>query len=284
MQRVLAATAATLRTQLLDQDGEERAPAGGVLVTVTRADGTVIIADAVGVVSGTELAIAIAASDIADPDLLTATWLDQAAGTSFTTRHEVAGGYWFGLGAAKASDGALSSLDDAAAVAARRVVEDEAELILGFAGVPRFRPALADGAGTSCVELPDVEVRSIRDIRVTASDGTATAFTADELADLVIDGRYLYRRYGTFAAGRRNVAIGYEHGLDAPPDDLVEAALVRFRDVALRAKSPVSDRAVSHRTADGDLIKLAASGRRSTGIPAVDAVYARHSRHAAGIA
>lgn len=197
---------------------------------------------------------------------------------------EVVGGFFFSLFKGRASDASLNDRNKyplADLELARTETEVECEYICEQAFVPRYRRVVLDGSGTSDLVLPDWDVRAIRSAKVaTAVDETFVALTAAELAALAVRSDQVLRRTdgNTWYEGDRNVVVEYEFGLDAPPVDIVRAALVRFRSRLNIHRSGIPDRATSFTTFEGGTYRIALPEEFRTGIPEVDAAYGRHSR------
>jgi hypothetical protein len=204
---------------------------------------------------------------------------------------EIVGGFFFSLAAGRASD---SSLSDAAKYTtadlelARLETEEECEAITDRAFVPRYLRVTLDGTGQSDLVLkhPDPErtvahVRAIRSVKMAPrADGTFTSFSVAELAAVRVSDDGTLRRLdgATFIEGFANVVVELEYGLDAPPLELVRACLTRFRARLNMNKSGIPDRASSFTATDGGTYRLDLPGAWKTGLPQVDAVYARYSR------
>lgn len=270
--------------------------------TATDATGNVSVAvtDATGasVQSGTAAHPSVGTYTFGLNGQSTLSWLDVAwsgtvGGGSVvqTDRIEVVGGFFFSLAQGRGSDDSLSSRDKyptADLEAARLEVEEECEAICDRAFVPRYLRVVLDGTGQSDLVLkhPEPErsiahVRSIRSVRMAPrADETFTAFTAAELAALqVADDATLRRLDGkAFTEGFGNVVVELEYGLTSPPAELVRAALTRFRSRLNLNKTNIPDRASSFTAGDGGTYRLDLPGAWKTGLPSVDAVYARYSR------
>lgn len=281
-QTVLARAAATIRWASVDQDGSPADPGGTVTVDITNSAGTAV-ATGLSTTGGTptfEYTAALTAAQVgAQPEQLTATWKTGATVLA-TTVVDIAGGVYFTVAEARAHDPNLvdaAKYPSARISATRRVVERECELICGVAFVPRWRVVTVDGAGDRDLSLPVAMVRTVRSAVV---DGTA--LSAGELADLTVDGaaRAVWQPDGhVWPHGRRNVVLGVEHGHTSPPPDLVEATLWRLYDLLqtpLRVRD--LDRAMRMTVATGQTYDLAKPSALTTGLPAVDAVYARYSQ------
>lgn len=267
-QRILRGVAAQLTLGLLDADGAAADAAGALTVEVRRSDGTVVVAAG----SATEhpgtgsYRRALTPAQNNELDELTATWTDAGDASTHTTAHEVVGAYYFDLAAMRASDPSLADATRYPAadlLAARQEVEEEAERICGQAFVPRFRRAtVADVAGE--LELTDHRIRSVRSLGV----GSITV----DPTKISIAGRVLS---GSWPSGTATVA--YTYGWDAPPADLRRAALTRLRHKVNASRSGVPDRAVSFAVAEGGTYRLDTPSATRTGLPEVDAVYARYT-------
>jgi len=212
---------------------------------------------------------------------LTATWSFSIAGTdqAVTAYHRVVGDVLFTLAEARAYDGGVlansATYPDAAILAARdRIAEAFAE-ICGVSFGARYARELLDGDGSESVRVSSHRVLAVRSIRV-RNGATWTAFSAEELADVIVYPRgLLYREtLGTFPAGRRNVEVAYEHGLQPVPAEIRLAALRLLRDQLV--KSPLDDRATSQAGEFGTF-SLATAGRNGSyfGLPLVDEVLNR---------
>lgn len=217
--------------------------------------------------------------------MLSVAWSATIAGAAVveTDEAEIVGGRLFTLAEGRASDSSLANASkyptDELAVALLET-EQEVEDICDRAFFPRYRRDVLDGTGSSEIVLAGHEVRTIRAVRVAARVGqTFTALTPTELAALTVtDDNVLVRTdRAAWTEGRDNVIVEYELGLSAPPSGLVRAAKVRFRDRLNVARKGVPERAVSYTTPDGATYRLDMPGPWKTGMPDVDAVYARYS-------
>lgn len=216
---------------------------------------------------------------------LTVSWSGTLAGASVTETDtvEIVGGFFFRLFRARDSDVALANPAEYTTeqlLTARLETEVECEEICDRAFVPRYRRAVLSGTGTTDIVIPDTDLRSVRAVRVSPGAGEAfVALSTDELAAVVLVGnRELRRTDGEeWTLGAGNVVIEYEHGLDAPPEDLRRAALVRARTRLNIHRSGVPDRATSFTLAEGGTFRLDMPGPHKTGLPEVDAIYGRYS-------
>lgn len=284
-QRILRGTAASLSWQNVDGDGENAAPAGAVTVGVVRDDGTTLVAAGTAT-SGTGAlprTYALTAANNTLLDLLTVTWTDAGDGSTHVTYVEVVGGYYFTIAEARASDAVLvdvTKYPSPLITEKRREVEEEFEEICGVAFVPRYRKQVVSGPGASRFRLDRKEVRAIRSVRDYSDATNYVAWTAAELATLVLDddGLLTSRTGVTFYGGDRNLVIAYEHGYSRPPAGIKRAAMERARYLMNKPKTGVPDRATSFSVAEGGTYRLDTPGALKTGMPDVDAELARASR------
>jgi hypothetical protein len=225
--------------------------------------------------------------------VLTVAWAATISGAAVveTDTVEVTGGFFFTLSEGRASDASLADrdkyptadLDDK-----RFQVEEECETICDRAFVPRYARVTLNGSGSSDLVLdhpdPDRSVAHVRAIRsvsmASRSGGTPVAFTAGQLAALIVRNDSMLTRSdgASWSEGFGNVVIEYEYGQDAPPEQLKQAAMVRLRSLLNVNKTGIPDRAASFTAGDGGTYRLTMPGAWATGIPLVDAVYARYSR------
>lgn len=216
--------------------------------------------------------------------------IDTAAVVEYDTV-EVVGGFFFTLAEGRASDTSLADRDKYPTddLAEKRVlVEEECEAICDRAFVPRYGRVTLDGTGSADLVLahPDPDrsvahVRAIRSVRMAAqTGGPLVDFTTGQLAALLVrsDNTITRSDGALWAEGYGNVSIEFEYGLDAPPEQLRQAAMVRLRSLLNVNKTSVPDRALSFTAGDGGTYRLTMPGAYATGIPGVDAVYARYSR------
>jgi hypothetical protein len=270
--------------------------------TLTDATGTptVAVTDALGVAvsSGDATRTAEGTYSYAlagQPQLarLSAAWSATIAGSAVVQLDdvEIVGGFFFSLSQGRGSDASLSDpakYTTADIELARLETEEECEAITDRAFVPRYLRVTLDGTGQGDLVLkhPDPErtvahVRTIRSVKMAPrADGTFTSFSVAELAAVRVSDDGTLRRLdgATFIEGFANVVVELEYGLDAPPLELVRACLTRFRARLNMNKSGIPDRASSFTATDGGTYRLDLPGAWKTGLPQVDAVYARYSR------
>ena len=292
VQRILQGAAATLTLTTTDADGTAAEASGTVTVGVTAADGVTVVSAGTATTrtgGSSTYTAALTAAQTSTLELLTATWTN---GTStWTTLHEIVGGFLFSVADARAADDAMgtfaaNALTDAQILAARVVIERRVEDICDRAFVPRYARLILDGTGTRDIVLGVTEPRTLRSVRVLASAGSSTysAFTATELASVALypDGTARRTDGGVWVEDRANIVVEVEHGLDAPPADLADAALLHLRHHLTRSRAALLDRRTTFTDEAGGSYQLGTADLYSTGVPEVDAVYAAHSRRSRG--
>lgn len=252
---------------------------GSVAYSIKRLDGTVVASgNAIGPAPTGVYAVTVPAQ--ASVDVLTLDWTGVISGATITARDfvEVVGGYLFGLAEARAMPPVLDGTRyPTATLAQKRIsVEQECEKICGQAFVPRFaRVALT--AGRASLTLPDVNVRALRAVTF---GGVAQSLSGLAVsASGVVSG-------GSFPAysPERPLIVEYEHGLDYPPEDLKDAAMLRLRSRLSMGDSGIPQRALSFTVGDGGTYRLSTPSAQKTGIPDVDGVYERHTIDRGGFA
>ncbi|MGE5501669.1 MAG: hypothetical protein ACM3W4_07070 [Ignavibacteriales bacterium] len=260
-------------------------PAPAPTVTVLDGGGALLVAPTpaalVGGGSG-RLRLALSPAQTAQVHDLTALWSFAVGGVqqSATTRHRVVGDVLFSLAEARAFDGgALASsatFPDAAILAARDRITDAFAEICGVAFGARYARDVLDGDGSESIRVAEQRILSVLAVAVRGVDGW-TPFSPDELTDVIVYPRgLLYREtFGVFPAGRRNVEVQYEHGLQPVPAEIRLAALRLLRDQLV--KGPLDDRATSQAGEFGTFA-LATAGRNGSyfGLPLVDEVLHRY--------
>lgn len=279
--RILISTPATL-TATFNDGGETPVDPGTVAVTITRADGTVVVADAPTSGSG---AAARTYTLVAQErlDHLTAVWAASSGGRRVTTHHEVVGAYYADLAEIRALDalGNTSKYPEATLARARWQAEDRFEEATGVAWVPRHdRQDLAgDNTGELLLRWPRP-----RTLIAVTIDGTPAAdldtFTLYDTGIIERNSRLTWPR-GTTTTG--NVIVEYTHGYDRPPEDLRQAFLAYVRYLVLDTTSRIPDRAASYSTEFGTYQLVTAGFQRPTGLPEIDAVLNDHSHRVAGV-
>lgn len=279
--RVLQSTAVTI-SHTFTVDETLMDAGGAVTATVKRLDGTAVASGAATHVSQGLYSFPL--PQAANLDTWTVDWAGSFGGVNAVVRDyvEIVGGFLFGLPDVRTEMSIPKSganAVDSAKMAAKRVeVEQTCERICGRAWVPRFHRFLLNGSGGSSLIVPDLYVRAVRAVSVADSYGQPmTPLDAGSLAAVApLDEGVLFRDDGSiWPQGHRNVLVEYEYGADYPPAEISSNAMLHFRNIVNRPKSGVPDRAQSFTVADGGVYRLTMPGADSTGIPDVDAAYAR---------
>jgi len=285
--RVQRTAAATLTRNVYVDEALTDAVAG-LSVTVRRLDGTVVAGPTAAAHPGTGVYTYVL-SGAASLDHVDVSWVGDVGGAvvTLTDRVEIVGGFLFGLAEARGSDSSLSDplrYTTADLADKRMAVEIECERICGWAFVPRFDRLVLSGDGTSTIVLPRQKVRAVRAISTTVQPGTPMVVTP--LTHIAVEpgGRVVRYDGGIFPVGTANVVMEIEHGWDYPPEDLKDKAMYRLRSLLNLTRSGVPDRVSSYSTPDGAIYRITLPSRGSTGIPEVDAVYARHEAPPIGFA
>jgi len=290
-QRFVRATAGTLSWQGVDADGEPADP-GTVTIGVTSSDGSTVIAAATATSGATTnpRTKALTVAQTANLDRLTATWTVSGVAVA-TTNVDIVGGVYASVATIRATDTVLASVTvdpTATLTRARTAAEQLFESVTGVAWVPRFDVVRLNGTGTSRILLPWPQLRRVRWCRIYSDATTYTSLTAGELAAIPADpaGVAVRTDLGVWPAGAANIEIGYEHGYDRPPQDIVDALVKTVRRGARRFDNGLPDNATSLQLTDVGSVSLATPGIGSwhTGIPEVDEVLKRRSHRTPGVA
>jgi hypothetical protein len=242
-------------------------------VTVTRADGTVVAAGNAleggtpGVVSFT-----LTPADTALLDVLTLVWTATFAGQpqTFVDTVEVVGDVYFTIADLRAfapqAVGNTTTYPDSRIVEMRTTVEQTIEEAVGFAFVPRYSRDILSGDTTGWLRVRHQPVRAVRSVT-----DTGVAFTAGDLAAVSFDGSFLYG--ASWTSGYGNLIVGYEYGLDRPPERVKRAAMLLAKSWLVA--TPVDDRTATFTSVEGGgTYALVVPGRNGSivGLPEIDAV------------
>lgn len=156
---------------------------------------------------------------------------------------------------------------------ARDWFETKFEAYTGMAFVPRTATERINGSGGSTLMLNHYPVRTVTAVRVYTSVTLNTAFTADELADILVDPTGEITRYtlGAWTYGARNIEVVYTHGQTAPPADVKREALVAIQEKLMEDHSGrPTDRTYGVAT-DGVFVRSILPGKdKPFGIASVD--------------
>jgi hypothetical protein len=266
--RVLRNTRRTLR-QVFYVGTTPTDATGAVTVDITKADGSVLVDDGATSNVGTGIYEYVLAPQ-ASLDRLRLLWrgtfaaVEQIRGTWC----DIADAFYVSLADIRALPGLsnTTSYPNEKLEEARIWFEDKAEIFCGRAFVPRFGHEVLDGTGADRIYLDHLNIRTLLYCKV---DGTAQSGL--ETWDLYRSGKVV-RDTGIFGAGKLNVEVGFEYGLDEPDADLRGAALTAIKAKLLGDRSGIPERAVTMTTDVGGFTLALAGRDRPTGIPEVDAV------------
>lgn len=271
-------TAAVALTHTFAVDETPTDASVGVAVTVKRLDGTTVSTGAATHPGLGQYAYTVPAQSTLD--MLTVDWVaDSIGGAVVTARDyvEVVGGYQFGLAEARAQPPALNATTyPTATLAAKRIeVEQECERICRQAFVPRFHRETLSGHGTDRLGAGRMMLRTLRSVQV-----SGVAWSAPTVATVAVSasGMLTLPAGGVWPAGAGNIVVEYEHGHDYPPEEIRIAGMKRLRSRLDSTSSGVPDRAVSWASGEGGTYRISLPDAEQTGIPDVDAAYARYTR------
>jgi hypothetical protein len=292
MERIVRGRSATLTHTFYSSATATDPTPDSATVTITRADGTVLVNAATATEAGTgKVTYTVTPAQTALLDKWTVDWVATFGGQSqtFRTFVEVAGDVLFTLSEARA----LKPLDNTTTytndtvIAMRTSVEQAIEEACGVAFVPRYELETVSAGGSSYwgggysygpggygpngLPLKWPKIRAVR----SATD-SGTVLTAGELAGLSwTESGILYGRGWT--GGYGNVLVGYEHGWDRPPERIRRAALLLAKTWLVAG--PVDDRTSTFSSVDGGTYSLVVPGRGGSifGLPEVDAAVQQYS-------
>lgn len=287
-QRILQGTAATLVYDHLDATGAAVDAAGTMTCEIRTADGTVVAPAGEPTVhpAAGRYTVNVLPDETADLTVLGVDWTDSAYPTvSHATEHEIVGGFLFSLADLRAWEAGRyaspSAFPDARVLEVRDFVEEEAAYICGRSFVPSYRRLVLDGTGTDTIATGIWFPNRVRTAKVLASAGStsSTSLTAGQLAGIVAseDGQLRRTDGGVWDWGAGRIVLEVEHGSTSPSPSMRDAALIRAADLLSRPSSNVPARSRSWSQTDGFTFQLNPEDEFSTGIDAVDAVYARQS-------
>ncbi len=253
---------------------------GNVTYTVTDADG-------VSVQTGTATNEAAAGyytftlTPQAAVKTLTIVWSGTWGGAvqTITTYAEIVGAHLFTVAEARAVDNAklanATTYPDATIREARAGIADFFEQVTRVSFIPRYARTILDGDGTGAAWLPHRQVRSLLAASTGSTSTTRTALTAAELLEVDTYDYGLLERSTTWTIGHRNLVVSYEHGYQAVPWDIHQAALIYLGFVLVA--SDVSDRTISYSNELGTFRQATPGRNYPTGIPVVDAALSRYT-------
>lgn len=269
-ERILVGSVPTLSASFYDDGPQD---VGAVTVHVwRRSDGTDVLPVNTPANKGADpvkYTVDLPAAGAARLDELTAVWT-AASGRQVTTTVEVVGGFLFEIHELRSEPdvGSADKYPNEALRDVRTVVEDLFESYCKVAFVPRL--AFADLRGTGSYELR-LRGRRIRSIEsVVVDDVTITGYQTYSTGT-VASPAYLPRGSA--------ITVAYTHGMDAPPADVHDAALMYARHRLIdRANRKLSN--VRSRIRDGGDVELLSTPDpdrgRPTGLLDVDAILNRY--------
>lgn len=260
-------------------DGSETDADGEVTVTVTRDDGTALVTGATAT-HPTFGRYEYQLSPQTNLDRLTLQWTGTFSGVyqpaAATTYVDIVGAYYVSLTDLRAEPtlADTNKFTVSKLITARQWFETLAEQYCGQAFVPRYKRIRISGDGSSTLLL-DPNIRTVRSVTTYTSATEYTTFTADELAGIDIDPVGVLTRWSaTWPYGNRNIEIVYEHGMDACPGDLADAALDATRRHLLENQT---GRTVLSVADDLGVTRYSTPGMgRPTGYAEVDSVLNRY--------
>jgi hypothetical protein len=281
MERVAQARSATI-TQTLSVDGTPTDATGTPTIAITRADGTVLLAETSTGVTHPDIgqyAYTLTPAQTALLDSLAVRWTATLGGQpqTFTDTVEVAGGFAFSIAQARA----VRPLDNATTyttariVEMRTLVEDALERELGYALVPRYSLDWLDyfAGGSAWGEIPLRPYTTA--VRTLTIDGVAaTGMTLRRPGTVTPT-----LRYTTGFARWSDALVGIEHGQPVTEAEATQAALTLAKTWLV--SGPVDDRTTALATEDGTFT-LSTPGRGGSifGVPQVDSFVQRASLRA----
>lgn len=258
-----------------------------VTITVTKADGSVLVATTPAALGATGVYTYTLAPQ-ASLNYLTATWSGSFSSVvrSQNTYCEIRGGEIFTLAEARASDPILSNTTKYPTQLLKDVrceIEDEFESITFVSFVRKYKRIVRDGTSNNRLITHQRHTKT-----VLAGTVNNIALTSPELLAIQGNayGELIRTDGGYWTIGDANIVLEVEYGLDIPPADVRRAALTRLRVRVTTMTSGIPDRATSFTSGEGGTYSLATAGRggSSTGIPDVDAVLERYTIRIPGIA
>jgi hypothetical protein len=260
MQRIKQGTASQIAKQFYS--GSTVADPGAVTVTVTGDDGTLVASGPAGGSGTGPRTFTLTTTHTASLDRLTVLWTSASLGTLDSTV-EIVGDFLFAT--AELDPLVPAATTDAEIQAARTRVEQALEDACGVAFVPRYDRATVLGDGSSLLRVGRPYLRRVR-WASTSTLGLTTALTTTDIAALTAV------PYGFVTGGYRwttgsLVTVGFEHGMDRPPEPARAAALDYARFLLTQDQS-IDSRVTQLQTDDGTLV----FGGGQTGLPGVDRV------------
>lgn len=226
--RVQQSAPASLTWRPPGQEGEPVVATGTPSVTVTRADGTALVPATPPSLTSGVVTLVLTPAETSTLDELTVVWLLDGV-VRGRTMVSVVGGFIADVATLRDKQAPhLDTLDASVIISRRAEVEAWFERYCRRAFVPRFTAETIvtepGGWWGNRVSLKP-NIRDIRWVNEYASPNTWSAIVAEtaievvdaELGVVAIPGR------------QRMLSVGYEHGMSAPPEDIVGAAAIAVR-------------------------------------------------------
>lgn len=288
--RVLANFPATLTASYVID--ETPFDAGAVTVTITNAVGSTVSTGAATQVSTGQYSYDLPSQAALGP--LTAVW---AGAASITTYPEVIGGQLFALADLRASDIAFADtvkFPTGILSAARDAVTDEFARITGRSFIPRGNGHTAAINSTGRLLMPDVDLQSVVSASLDGTTVDVSTLSVDSVGVVKGVPTPVVSLWGSIWDGTLSsltsspglFTVMYTYGFLQVPADVYRAAIQRGRYLLAASGSGIPDRATSFTAVEGGTFTLATPGAGpwQTGIPDVDAVLARYTIQAKGVA
>lgn len=269
IQRILAGSVdPVLRVTFLDQDGEPVGSApSGVTCTITRADGTVIATGRTTTASGADLTCALTTAEAASLDVLSAVWTDDGA-VRARSYHRLVGGFLFTIAELDALGG-VSTFTAVQKRAARDAVTDMIERETGVCWNTTYDRDEFEGHDRTVLVAKRRPIQTVREFTI-ENVQVATTYNVNAAAGLVTP-----TVHGSLSMCGW-VVFGYEHGFNAPPHDLSEAAAHATKLRLLGRTSGIGERVRSISDEQGTRTFSFAGPGHPTGVDEIDAVITAH--------
>jgi len=252
---------------------------GPVTYTVNRLDGTLVVTGA-ATHPGTLGLYTFVLTNTSLVDMFTVDWTGSVGGGTVTVRDyvEVVGGFLFDLSELRALAKDTVRYPTQTLRDVRTEAEIACERICGRAFVPRFARAEIDGNNDFALVLPFTDARTIRAVATGMSQSTRVALTGAGLTSIDLgEAGILSRRGAIWLWGRRNVCVEAEYGFDFPPESIHKASILHARHLLTQGNTAVAERAAAVQNAQGGTTYvLKQPDQEMTGLPAVDAAYAKY--------
>lgn len=275
-------TASSQLSHLFEIDEVPTNASAGVTVAITRLDGTAVDS---GSAANPETGVyTYTFPGQASVDLLKVTWTGvfNGATTSVVDYVEVVGAFYVSIDRIRNAPPALdlSRYSAQQLAEARTEAELECEEITGVSFVPRFGRDIVDGTNGCELTLNTIETRQLLKVTI---DGTVLTNDERDAIEVSLSG-VLYRYGGIWPRGHKNIIVEYEYGQEFATPNIAKAVVMRSRYWVGITDTSVPYRATSITTSAGGTYRLSTPSKAKTGVPDVDAIYAREWIDAGGFA